>query len=472
MSNWCDTCGEPIDASQTLCDKCRIEQSQSDESSDSVSTSTSCGGDPQIEVTPLKHDFGHCIGGKNSDVQVFTVKNAGEAPLKTGDITLAGANAGVFSISNNTAANASIAVGQSASVSVTMNSTDSGILEANLSIPSNDPANRTIRVELNGRVSSKVIVLISVDWDGHDLLASNLKPMKDLRLGGTSFENVPITHFISAGYFTKLRRKRSDWDGYGTKIRDVIKPIDECGLHVHSYHSLLKCAGVDPKGPDDWAKTPAAYSNKWGDVGHGNPFSQYDEVDVQCVLEYSKWLLENRGGLTLSKSYRSGGWVMSDDLRAALYKAGFRIDSSAVPHALVTGKGLADGVLQAQWSAITTKSTPYLLSSAGGGQLKEVPNNCALADYRTASDINSAMDAAIAYTGNGPQLVHFGFHQETVYEIELFKPSDHTKIKSAGKTDFLAKVVKSVLETWKGDSDTWDNIEFLTVEQAASRFLP
>ena len=91
-------------------------------------------------------------------------------------------------------------------------------------------------------VSRKVVVLISVDWDGHSLLPENIGAMAAFR-AMPDFRHIPLTHFLSAGYFSLS--EQASWRVIRPEIRRGMRlNIDECALHVHCYRSLLEGAGV------------------------------------------------------------------------------------------------------------------------------------------------------------------------------------------------------------------------------------
>ncbi len=78
------------------------------------------------------------------------------------------------------------------------------------------------------------------------------------------------------------------------------------------------------------------------------------------------------------------------------------------------------------------------------------------------------MDYALGQAGEQPFLVHIGFHQETAAQLDLYNVAG---VYAGGAAGFLNRIVQ-VLTGWSNDPNVWPDLEFLTVEQAARRFLP
>lgn len=418
---------------------------------------------PRIVVLPAAHDHGHIKINVGAGAQTFTISNAGDATLTIGAVALAGTNGASFVIANDHASAAAVEPGNQVTVDVSVLSAVTGVLAATLDVPSNDPNQPLVHVPLAARVSAPVVVVVSVDWEGLSLLPQNIDAMQNFR---GVFPAVPLTHFMSEAYFD--RSEAGDWPVIRAEMRRAMLPIDEHALHVHCWTTLLTNAGVVPTGNDDWGPGPSQYFNIWGDGGHANPLTDYAAADVETILRHSRLGLESAGGFVLSTSYRSGGWVMNGNIRTALWAAGFRIDSSAVPPGMVANMGLADVVLNAAWAGVNGTTQPYLLPAAGGGRLKEVPDNCALADYVTVLNMNAAMNNALAVPGTVPQLVQIGFHQETAAQLDLYDLTG--RYMPLGPQGYLHRVA-NVIGGWLNNLAVSPNIEFLTVSDAAARFL-
>ena len=231
------------------------------------------------------------------------------------------------------------------------------------------------------------------------------------------------------------------------------------------------------------------YKNCWGDIGHTSPLTLYSRTEVEQILNTSRRILNSNlpGGCQISSSFRSGGWVTSDDIQRAVLGAGFTIDSSAVPvNFAAPGSSLHalhDGTPRI-WQGITDESQPYEIGLGADGKLKEVPNNFGLADYRTKAEMHTKM-TNWALPRQGPTMVHIGFHEETVNGLMLYHacaiaaacadPACNHMLHIADQ-DHLHKLSNAasdgLLDDWSADAGIWNNIEFLTVEQAADLFLP
>ena len=424
----------------------------------------SCTPQPRIAVHPLLHDHGHLIRNLDRGHRQVTVTNLGAGPLAVGQLRLVGPDAAHFRIHADGVSGHAFVQDAHGTVTVSVSSNRTGHLAALLEIPSNDPALPLAYALLMARVSGRVVVVISVDWEGLNLLPANLDAMEQFRL---QFPAVPLTHFVSAGYFTRSRV--GDWPVLRSEMRRAMLPIDEIGVHVHCWHALLENAGVAPSGNDDWGPGADPYFNIWGDGGHANPITDYTAGEVRTIVEHSRQALQVAGGFNVSRSYRSGGWVMNAAVQAGVYAAGFRVDSSAVPPAIVAGQGLADVVLAAAWGAVATDTQPYYLPFAGGGRLKEVPDNGALADYIDVAGTQNLMDWALQQQGDEPLLLQTGFHQETAAALDLY--DDQGVYIPVPPQAYLGRIAQ-LLGNWSNDVNTWPELEFLTVEQAAARFLP
>ncbi|MEZ4706746.1 MAG: choice-of-anchor D domain-containing protein [Caldilineaceae bacterium] len=105
--------------------------------------------DPKIDVTPGSIDFGTVETGSTSAAETVTILNQGDVSLSITNISLGGADAGQFAISNNNCG-ASVGAGDSCTVELTFTPASSGAKNAFLAIDSNDSDEGTVNVVLNG----------------------------------------------------------------------------------------------------------------------------------------------------------------------------------------------------------------------------------------------------------------------------------------------------------------------------------
>ena len=295
-------------------------------------------------------------------------------------------------------------------------------------------------------------VVVSVDWEGRDLEPENLRAMERFR---ASFPAVPLTHFLNAAYYTKPTGRPAElasalaprlllpgdsglesvasvsssgaapearlWEQHPedraitASIRSTLRAGDERGLHVHAWRSLVETAGVAFRdGPSFWGSgRPLDVSG--GDEGHEVELGAYSEEEVRRLVRASRLLLAGQG-LGPTRAFRAGGWVAPGHVLAALRAEGLRIDSSAVAtrwHDELKGLALKERI-ETLWAAILPSTQPYLVQTAHG-ELIEMPDTGALADYVTAAEMieHGRWGLAELERAPGEVFIHFGFHQET-----------------------------------------------------------
>jgi hypothetical protein len=105
---------------------------------------------PDITVTLPSIGFGSIEVGVNSAAQTVSIKSDGTAALKIGAIKFAGTNANQFNKPSDRCSKKTLAPGASCTVSVRFKPTSSGPKTATLIIPSNDPDENPVNVDLSG----------------------------------------------------------------------------------------------------------------------------------------------------------------------------------------------------------------------------------------------------------------------------------------------------------------------------------
>jgi len=103
---------------------------------------------PDIAVTPTAHDYGNVFEGSSAS-QTFVVDNTGLADLNVSTTSLAGADAGEFSIDSG-GAPFTLTPGSTRDVVVSFNPTSTGLKTATLSFASDDPDENPLDVDLSG----------------------------------------------------------------------------------------------------------------------------------------------------------------------------------------------------------------------------------------------------------------------------------------------------------------------------------
>ena len=113
-------------------------------------------GTPDITVSPLLLDYGNVAVGTKGAGKTVTVRNDGVTALVPGTLTLAGLNPDQFKlvVAANLCDGRTLAAGQSCTVRVKLSATTAGLKTATLRIPSSDPDEAVVKVNLNGTASS------------------------------------------------------------------------------------------------------------------------------------------------------------------------------------------------------------------------------------------------------------------------------------------------------------------------------
>jgi hypothetical protein len=276
------------------------------------------------------------------------------------------------------------------------------------------PFSSTLDVDKSSSTGpQKIHLIISVDWEGFSLDESNLEAFRRFR---NDYPEVKIVHFLNAAYFYT---PGVDPEIIKNKIRSVIRPGDELGLHIHALETLLTEAGVSYReGETFWGRSESEPIN--GVRGHDLPLTMFTQDEVRKLIKQSVSTLHQYGFNNL-KSFRAGGWAASKEVLNALVLEGFKIDSSAVSSdivKLVTGKDspLYKNIVHKLWPEISVRSTePYEIKTENGSII-EIPNNFGLADYLSGRGLYVQFEKlmnSIEFSEDKPIIVHYGFHQET-----------------------------------------------------------
>jgi hypothetical protein len=277
----------------------------------------------------------------------------------------------------------------------------------------------------------KLQLLVTVDWEGRELDDRNIAAMKELH---RKFPQVKIVHFLNAAYYTK---SDSDARAVTEEINSAIAPGDEKALHIHGWKRLFEAAGVtSSSGPTFWGTT-IRQQECFYDCGHEVPLSNYSVTDLRKVIKFSLDKLEEQG-FGRAKSFRCGGWMAKENVREAVAAEGLTYEESAVPTDFLAPKLRqypVHGWLSELWAGTTQTSQPYRIPTPAG-ELVEVPDNGALADYMSAEqmfDVYLANKASFQRARTKNVVVSVGFHTETaanylpVLESALTKMYDDAK---------------------------------------------
>ena len=272
----------------------------------------------------------------------------------------------------------------------------------------NDDYTLTLKKVISGRI----VIIISVDWEGDDLKSGNLTAFKNFR---DNYPDVPILQFLNATYYTKPDANDSD---VTYKINSVLLPIDEHGLHIHGWKTLFEEAGVvHHRYPSWWYGDTLSDIECSYDCGVDIATSDYTKEEICKVIQLSQ-TIHTANGFDKAVSFRTGGWMGRNNVLEALKEEGFLYDHSPVETDLIIGTGkIPENTLLAQWLTemwkdITITSQPYSIIDG----LIEVPDNGALADYVGGQDMLNVFKENAKLYVNNPDSVYYvsiGFHQET-----------------------------------------------------------
>ncbi len=267
--------------------------------------------------------------------------------------------------------------------------------------------------QVHAAPSGKLIGIISVDWEGRVLEQDDLKAMRSFR---QDYPSIGLLQFLNAAYYTK---PNANADHITQSIRSVLSPLDEEGLHIHSWRSLLETAGVPFRRSPNWSYPGEISMNSCYllDCGHNVPISAYTETELRRMIRTSQMILSHHG-FGPAQSFRAGGWMAKPHVISALAKEGFQFDSSATDPNLLKGRRWSDRLyrwLDELWADISTTSQPFLIGQRHAS-LIELPDNGILADYITAEEMFAVFKENVALWEKDKSktlYVSIGFHQET-----------------------------------------------------------
>ena len=291
----------------------------------------------------------------------------------------------------------------------------------------------------------RIVVAITIDWEGAYLSPDGLDALDEVRriLGPA-----PMTHFVSAAYFTK---DRPDPKAAAT-IAQEGRQGDELAVHLHAWRSLARAGGIEPRlSPSFLTGTDKLLEFEDGDLGFDTDLDAYSATDLRVLVRTSRRLLEETH-LPVSRTFRAGGYLGTPKVLQAIQAEGFAVDCSATdPRSIEVRKDeVLPRRLQAIWPDVNSTSQPWWID-APGGPLLEMPI-AAFADYATAAQIAAVFEAAHGRLRADPRrdaFVVIGFHQETAQDF-------------AGR-------LREALDQIRGRREIADELVFTTVEDAAAR---
>jgi hypothetical protein len=292
--------------------------------------------------------------------------------------------------------------------------------------------------------AGRLYVAVTIDWEGAYFSGDALDALDGLRekLGA----DIPLTHFLCAAYFSKAEVDPAAVENLKTSVR----PGDEVGLHLHLWKSLAVAAAIEPKlSPSFLTGTDELVQFPDGDVGFDTDLDAYGVTDLRALIRTSKKLLEP-AGVTVSTSFRAGGYLATPKVLQAIRDEGFLTDSSEVAGDQFNGP--TDKILRQRieevWPAAKPGSQPHVIQTPPG-PVVEMPIG-AVADYVNAGDIADVIASAhdaLKKDRTKNMFVVLAFHQETA-------------------DDFSSRIVEA-LQRVRAKPEIAADLTFTTVEKAA-----
>jgi hypothetical protein len=294
------------------------------------------------------------------------------------------------------------------------------------------------------QAKGKLVVAVTIDWEGVEFSPEGLDALDELR---RHLGSAPVTHFVSAAYFTK---DHPDPRAVSF-LTEAVRPGDELASHLHLWKSLAKASGIEPKlSPSYVTGTDKLYEFPDGDRGFDTDLDVYSVADLRAMIRTSRTLLE-RTHLPVSRSFRAGGYLGSPKVLQAIRQEGYAIDSSATDHRQLDPRkdAFLSRRIQEVWPNVTAASRPFFADTQGQ-QVLEMPI-AATADYVTAAELARLFDTASDQWQKAPDrdvFVVLACNQETAQDF-------------AGR---LADAIDRLRER----HPVADHLVFTTVEKAAA----
>lgn len=258
----------------------------------------------------------------------------------------------------------------------------------------------------------KIRVVVSVDWEGDDLIESNLVSIRDFR---QDYPTIPMQHFLNAAYFTKAGANPSQTSAL---MHSVLLPIDEEGLHIHAWRSLVQASGVTFRTGPSFVAEAVDLRNCLADCGNDVMLTAYSESELRKIIKFSLDTLEKQG-FDRARSFRAGGWIANRKVLRALAAEGITLDSSATYSEYLKeqwGNYNLYPIVGRLWPSIQPTSQPFVVALTSDTSILELPNNGNLADYMTGDQMFKAFlkNVELLKVNSGRDVyLSIGFHQET-----------------------------------------------------------
>ena len=256
-----------------------------------------------------------------------------------------------------------------------------------------------------------VVIALTIDWEGVEITPEAVDALDDLRRRAGI---VPITHFVSAAYYTSGAPPAE----VTRSLQRLVRAGDELAVHVHGWRSLVEASAVAPRlSPSFLTGTDALLEFDSGDRGFDTDLDAYDVVALRALLRTSRTLLA-QSGRPVSQSFRAGGYLGTPKVMRALRAEGFTVDSSAThPDQFDAAYGLLSERVRELWPMVDATTQPFLLADPVAA-IVELPL-AAIADNADADELVRAIARAGERLATAPTrdvFVVLGFHLETASE--------------------------------------------------------
>lgn len=293
--------------------------------------------------------------------------------------------------------------------------------------------------------NGRIVVAVTVDWEGAVFSPEGMDALDELR---ARIGRPPLTHFVSAAYFTKDHPDARA----AAFLAESVHAGDELALHLHVWRSLARASGIEPKlSPSFVTGTDKLYEFDDGDVGFDTDLDVYDVSELRALIRTSARLLE-QAHLPVSRTFRAAGYLGTPKVLEAIRQEGFLVDSSATDYRQIDAN--QDSFLPRRvhevWPKVEAATQPFWIDPPGR-PLLEMPI-AATADLVTAAEIARLLEAAHARLQSAPDrdvFVVLGCNQETAQ-------------------DFAGRIGEAI-EGLRGRPAIADRLVWTTVQDAAAR---
>ncbi|MDP2248737.1 MAG: hypothetical protein Q8J65_11435 [Nitrosomonadales bacterium] len=250
----------------------------------------------------------------------------------------------------------------------------------------------------------KIIVYMTVDWEGCSLDEENLDSIRHFR---AKHPHIPMLHLLNPVYYLRPEVDRREMTA---QIRSTFSPGDAQGLHLHAWKSLVERCKVPYKSTPSFAR--ANEDCEGGECGYTVSLElAYDETELTLLVACSTALLVENG-FDQPRYFRAGGWQFGPKLASALHTNGFMWDSSRTDASLIADawgeqSAMVQMLRQLHPDASILDQPRELLPG-----LMQYPNNASLMDYTSSERLLGIFETLIK---ENKTVMVMGFHQETAF---------------------------------------------------------